>query len=177
MKPYSFCFALAVGISIWGCDRSAAQPLLLSAPISIQVAGIDPCRVMNPHVRLMNGKVGFVFKDMHQPEVEALVRYGVFSYCPVCVMDGHKLVALGHLVGEMRFGEGVATEYGFVMSFGSIGEVDRVALVMRRGASPKPKKQELEELIRSHERDLDDQRFWRAQTRSNTALEPTATAP
>jgi hypothetical protein len=196
MKPYSLRLAVAIGISVWGCYRGVAQPLLLSAPIMIQVKGVDHRHVMNPHGRVVDGKVvilldgevGVVLKDTPQSEVEALVRYGLLSHCPVCLVDGPKLIASCHVVGEaravgggsvftevdefgeMRFGERAAPEYGFLLRFSSVQEADRVALLMK--SEPPISKQELEELIRSHKHDLDDQRFWRAQKRSNTALEP-----
>jgi len=177
MKPYSLHIAVAIGISVWGCYRGVAQPLLLSAPIMVQVKGVDPRHVMNPHGRmvlgkvviLLDGEVGVVFKDTPQSEVEALVIYGLLSHCPVCLVDGPKLIASCHVAGEMRFGEGAAPEYGFMLRFSSVQEADRVALLMK--SEPPISKQELEELIRSHKHDLDDQRFWRAQERSNMKID------
>jgi hypothetical protein len=175
MKPYSLHIAVAIGISVWGCYRGVAQPLLLSAPIMIQVKGADHRHVMNPHGRvvdekvviLLDGEVGVVFKDTPQSQVEALVRYGLLSRCPVCLVDGPKLIASCHVVGEMIFGKRTAPEYGFLLRFSSVQEADSVALLMK--SEPPISKQELEELIRSHKHDIDDQRFWRAQERPNTA--------
>jgi hypothetical protein len=175
MKPYSLHIAVVIGISVWGCYRGVAQPLLLSAPIMIQVKGVDHCYVVNPHGRVvvgkvvipLDGEVGVVFKDTPQSEVEALVRYGLLSHCPVCLVDGPKLIASCHVVGEMIFGERATPEYGFMLRFSSVQEADRVALLMK--SEPPISKEELEELIRSHKHDLDDQRFWRARERPNNA--------
>lgn len=176
------CFAAAMDLFLWGCDRGAAQSLSLSVPIVVQAAQVDhrygvlhPEGVISQKQGLpYKGKVGLAFKAAHQPEVEALARYGVLSQCPVYVMDGTNLIAMSHIVGvamaTFQTGDGPASEYGYLLNFSSEQEAEKVALLMRR-EPPKPpmSKQEMEGLIRRYKPDLDDRRFWRA---PYSALEP-----
>ena len=169
MKTRTFYTIAALALLICG---GRAQQLSASAPIIIRLAEIDryavsvmPCTKATPEAT-----VGLPYKNLAQSKVDALVRDGVHLHRSVRVMDGQRVVAECRLVGEFIYSVGEFGQpfdkakkgYGLLLGFDTPEEAGRVASALKLEPS-------LDDLIRDHKKELDDQRFWTAMTPPNTA--------
>jgi len=176
MKTRIFYTIAALALFICG---GHAEQLSASSPILIRLAEIDRYAVcVRPSAKGTAGTcVGLPYKNLAQSTVDALVRDGVHLHRSVRIMDGQRVVAECHLVGEFinsvsEFGqppEKAKKEYGLLVGFDTPKEAGRIASALKLQPN-------LDDLIRDHKKELDDQRFWKAMTLDQT-LQATAAAP
>ena|SRR5690242_16384072 len=157
MKTYTLYFILTIGLLVCGFRAAVAQELSLSSPIVMQLSKIDSygVRVWFPSKFTERARLGLVYRDMKQSEVDQIVKSGVILNRPVWVMDGDKVIAKCKLQGEfvLKSDSESKAEYGLCLAVDSAEEAQKIGARLRLEPS-------LDELIQKHKKQLDDERFW-----------------
>lgn len=159
MKTFTLKMGLALGLLLCGNFKLTAQPPPTPAPIIIQLAEIDRCRVATFTFPKTNSapRLGIPYRTKDPYAVHTLVSNSLALHLPVLIMDGQTLIASGTPVAGYSCyrnpwdtGDTDGAESGFALEFASAEETQKVNAILRS----EPNVDDLNDMIRSHKKHL-----------------------
>jgi len=155
MKSHLLPFAFALALLAGSPAPAGARPTTSPAPIVIQLAEIDRCRIdLWAAEKAFGDKLGLPLKNWNESAVDVLVRAGIQANRPVWIMDGRKVIGKCHLLGEYcdQYPD-EANSYGLFVGFDTVKETQNAGAAIKLERS-------LEELIRLQKVQMKDPRYW-----------------
>jgi hypothetical protein len=151
MKTHTLRLALALGLLVCRGRTATAQQVSTSAPIIIRLSEIDRYAVSEWSLpKAMDGaRLGLLYRDKKQSEVDTLIRDGTILNRSVWVMDGERVIAKCSLIGEFIS----EAKYGLCLGFDSAEDAQKVGAIVKLERSA-------DELMRQHKSQLDYERLW-----------------